>query len=397
MSESRRVLTASFGYPHPERPGRMLFTHEQAKALMRQGAEVLALDLDAPSGTGRDRYDGVVTERLALPRGIRASPRAALRSFSDAHRVLRDLVRSWGPDLVLLSFVEHKYLPLWTSFGADPRTRRAFTAHGVDVLGAGLALPHRLIRSALLRRADFIFAVSPATATLAADLRGKRGPEVSVVENGVDHPKLERALRIDAEAHRLRLGWPSDRPVVLSVANLVPRKGLDLVLRAGALVAPHHDFLHVIIGRGPERGALEVLADRLGVADRVRIVDAPLDDETLAGAFVACDVFALASRTLLHPPGMEGFGVVYAEASYAGKPVLGGRSGGVPSVVEHGVTGFLIDPDGPAAVLDLAAHLGRLLDDPELRTQLGRAGRARARARFDWDRNAREVLKLTAP
>lgn len=395
MSLPRRVLTVSFGYPRPSAPGRMLFTHEQAKGLLRQGAEVTAVDLDDGQPPGRAVYEGVVVERIPLPRSLRAAPHRALRTLLGARRRIADLVRGTDPDLVLLSFIEHKYLPLWSAF-AGPRVRRALTAHGVDVLASDLPVPHRRLRSSLLRRADFIFAVSPATAALATRLRGPWGSPVTVIENGVDHRKLDRALTVSPSRHRERLGWSSSRPVLLSVANLVPRKGLDLVLRAAALAGEHRDFDYIVIGRGPERERLGALSRELGLSERVRFLDRPLEDEELAAAFVACDLFVLGSRTVLSPAGMEGFGVAYAEASYVGKPVVGGRSGGVPSVVEHGVTGWLVDPDAPSAVLDLAAHLGRLLDEPNLRTRMGRAGRARARARFDWDLNARRVLEHTA-
>lgn len=390
----RRVLTVSFGYPSPERPGRMLFTHEQAKALARAGCSVHALDLEASDSMEDAVYDGIPVARRPLPRALRAEPMAALKVAQSTVQ-LRGWVKEGGFDLVLASFVEPKYAALWPALGASG-AHRTLTAHGVDVLADATPL-HRGIKQALLRSARHVFAVSEATAALTRKLAWARDREkVSVVPNGVDRPKLESALARTPAEHRRQLGWPEAGAILLSVGNLVPRKGLDLLLEADAELAQRgHRFLHVIVGRGAEASNLRAQAKRLGLDERVRFVTEPLSDEDLAGAFVACDAFALASRTTLSPPGMEGFGVVYAEASYVGRPVVAGASGGVFDVVEDEVTGLLVDPEQPDAIRGFADALERCLFDEIERRAMGEKGRARAQARFDWDLNARRVLELT--
>lgn len=396
---SRRVLTINFGYPSRSNPARFLFTHEQAKALSRHGAYVEALDLSGTSATpSRELYEGVPVSRLSLPRSFARSPTKTASAVALARTWIRNAVMEKRFDLVLLSFLNHKYGPLWSSVAAGG-ARIAFTVHGVDVMWQHERLPYRWVKAELARRAKHIFAVSDETGRLARSILPEpTRSKVIVIPNGVDRPKLDAATDQDRDQLRSALNWPHGCPVVLSVANLVPRKGLDILIRAHALLRDRgQDLLHVIVGRGPEREALEDLTHQLRLQDRTRFIGEVLSDETLARAMATCDVFALASRTTYDPPGMEGFGVVYAEASYLGRPVVGGASGGVPSVVDSGRTGILVDPEGKDAPVRFAHALGRLLASSELREQMGRAARAQAEERFDWDLNAQRVLRHTRP
>ena len=376
----------------------MLFTHEQAKAMNARGAAVLALDLHPPEperGPRRETYDGVEVLRWPLPRAFRARPRTTLVALAQAQRDLVKIVRAEGVDLALLSFLDHRHLSLWPAYrwgGA----RVALNVHGVDAMPIPGRPELSLLKAGMLWRASMTFAVSPQTAALARRLAP--GAQVHVAPNGVDRAKLNAAAALDREALRRDWGWSPDELVVLSVGNLVRRKGLDRLVSAHEILARRgRRFRHVIVGRGPEQPALRAQAERAGVADATSFVDARLSDLELAGAYHACDIFALASRTLARPPGMEGFGVVYAEASYLGRPVLAGRSGGVPSVVRHDETGLLVDPEGPEAAMRFADALDRLLSQPELRRRLGEAGREMARRRFDWALNAAQILSVTAP
>ena len=169
----RRILTVSFGYPGPTAPSRLLFTHEQAKALRAEGAEIEALDLGSSSPDGRDRverYEAIPVTRLHLPRSFRAEPGRTARGLYRAERRIRQRVKTGRFDLVLLSFVEHKYAPFIHAFRSGGASI-AFTAHGVDVLnGHHGAWIYRQANKSLMRSADHIFAVSPATAELAKPL-----------------------------------------------------------------------------------------------------------------------------------------------------------------------------------------------------------------------------------
>ena len=99
--------------------------------------------------------------------------------------------------------------------------------------------------------------------------------------------------------------------------------------------------------------------------------------------YQACDVFVMPSRQ--EGTDVEGLGMVYLEAGLRGKPVIGGRSGGIPDAVRDGETGFLVDPSDPE---DLARALGRLLSDEGLRRRMGENGRRRVLDEFSIERSA---------
>lgn len=172
------------------------------------------------------------------------------------------------------------------------------------------------------------------------------------------------------------------RRVLLSVGRLVDAyKGHDMVIRAMPLIlAKAPDTEYVVVGDGPLRPYLERLAASLGVAPSVRFVGQAGDDEVDAW-YHTCDVFVLASRESGVSGGAEGYGIVFVEANLRGKPVVGGRSGGIPDAVIDGETGLLVDPSDPA---DIAEAVTRLLTEPELAERLGRGGRRRAIEDLSW-------------
>ena len=171
------------------------------------------------------------------------------------------------------------------------------------------------------------------------------------------------------------------RPLVLSVGRLAEPKDALTLVRALAAV-PAHGFSALLVGDGPDRPAVEAEVRRFG-----------LQDVTLAGTrddvpelLARADVFVLSSRS-------EGAPLSILEAMAAGLPVVSSRVGGVPELVVDGVTGLLVPPGDPAA---MAAALGRLLEDADLRRRLGAAGRERALRCFDVRMHRRAHLDCYA-
>jgi len=114
-------------------------------------------------------------------------------------------------------------------------------------------------------------------------------------------------------------------------------------------------------------------------------------DEELPGCYAAADLFVMVSRERPQRGDVEGFGIVYLEASAAGRPVVAGRSGGVSDAVEDGVSGLLVDPEDAGAV---GEAVSQLLRDPGLRARMARAGRQRVRDRFSVQRGSGAFMEM---
>jgi phosphatidylinositol alpha-1,6-mannosyltransferase len=186
---------------------------------------------------------------------------------------------------------------------------------------------------------------------------------------------------IDGSAVRARYGL-TDRPVIVCVSRLVPRKGQDTLIHALPLVQRRvPDAALLLVGAGRYREELETLARSLGVAGAVRFTGGVRHEE-LPAHFTAGDVFAMPCRTRRGGLDVEGLGIVFLEASAAGLPVVVGDSGGAPDAVQHGQTGFLVDGHSVGAVAD---RLAQLLTDDALRARMGSAGRAWVERDWRWD------------
>jgi phosphatidyl-myo-inositol dimannoside synthase len=186
---------------------------------------------------------------------------------------------------------------------------------------------------------------------------------------------------VDGSAVRARHGL-TDRPVIVCVSRLVPRKGQDTLIHAMPLVRHRvPDAALLLVGGGRYREELETLARSLGVADAVRF-SGGVPHEELPAHFTAGDVFAMPCRTRRRGLDVEGLGIVFLEASAAGLPVVVGDSGGAPDAVRHGETGFVVDGRDVGAVAD---RLVQLLTDDRLRARMGAAGRAWVERDWRWD------------
>jgi L-malate glycosyltransferase len=190
---------------------------------------------------------------------------------------------------------------------------------------------------------------------------------VQVIYNAVDPERLNSG---DASCLRRQLGIGPDETVIVAVASLIERKGYDLLLAAFMRVRRVRPGTRlVIVGDGPDRGALESLAADLGVLDAVRFLGERQD----AGAILR-DVADIAVSTARH----ETFGLSLIEAALFALPVAASDIAPHREAVVDGETGLLaaLDPEAIAAILT------RLVDDPHLRRRLGEAGRERVSRDF---------------
>lgn len=189
---------------------------------------------------------------------------------------------------------------------------------------------------------------------------------------------------------RARLGL-TDRPVVVCVSRLVPRKGQDTLIRAMPRIrAAVPDAVLLIVGGGPYEADLRALAVSTGVADAVVFTGAVPWAE-LPAHYGAGDVFAMPCRTRRGGLDVEGLGIVYLEASATGLPVIAGDSGGAPDAVLDGETGWVVR--GGSAE-DAADRIVALLRDPALRARMGERGRAWVEEKWRWDLLADRLREL---
>ncbi|HVL49621.1 MAG TPA: glycosyltransferase family 4 protein [Candidatus Thermoplasmatota archaeon] len=307
--------------------------------------------------------EGVEVVRVPALEGLPPLSRAP--AFPGMFRALGAL-----EDVDVIHAHSHRYFQLWPAAWVSHRRGipLAVTPHyhpAEDHLPAwkrGLArVVDHAMAATVYARASRILTVTDREKDLLSFLpRGK----MVTVPNGLDVARW----RAPAPA------TPFATPYILYAGRLASNKGLATLIDAFAALAPARPGLRlVLVGEDwGERGRLEKRAADLGLADRV-LFAGHLDEAGYRSAMAGAAVFAL-------PSAWEAFGIVLLEAGMAGLPVVATAVGGVPDVVEEGVTGHLV-PYGDAATL--ADRLGALVDDPVRAAAMGRAGAKRAEG-FDW-------------
>ncbi len=182
--------------------------------------------------------------------------------------------------------------------------------------------------------------------------------------------------------------------IILTVARLEKRKGIDLVIRAFPDILRYiPDAVYLIVGSGTQERYLHVLVKELGLSDKVIFVGNIYNYEDncdLARYYNTCDVFIMANRVIRRKNETEGFGIVFLEANACGKPVIGGRSGGTSDAIVDKVTGLLIDSEDKKQIIEAVVTL---LTDRIYAETLGRNGRLRAEREFTWSRYVNTIRK----
>lgn len=195
---------------------------------------------------------------------------------------------------------------------------------------------------------------------------------------------------VDGDDVRARYGL-GDRPVVVCVSRLVPRKGQDALIRALPTIRQRvPDAALLIVSGGPYRPTLEKIAAAIGMTNHVAFTGTvPWVD--LPAYYAAGDVFAMPCRTRRGGLDVEGLGIVYLEASASGLPVVAGDSGGAPDAVREGETGYVVNGRDITALADRVATL---LADKELARAMGKAGRAWVEREWRWSTQAARLATL---
>ncbi|MHB1194725.1 MAG: glycosyltransferase family 4 protein [Longimicrobiales bacterium] len=368
-----KVLIVTFEYP-PFSGGIATAAVTVAEGLARTGCEVRVLAPAYPGDEALDRTLASTTVRMRVGHGRRELVRF-LPGFVHLHRE----ISSFRPDVALLaSDLAHGIGAVACGVHRVPYVP---VVHGSEIAKhfPPRTLKQRLqavpLRSAYAR-ADRVVCVSAYVRGLMEEA-GFDPTRLVVIRNGVADaladaprdPARERSLRT-----RLGIG---DRRVVLTFARLTPRKGQDVVIRAlPAILRAHPRACYVVAGTGEDGARLGRVAAEMGVADAVVMTGRIPEDDKVA-LLDLCDVYVLPSRE--EAQRVEGLGIALLEAAARTKPLVAGRHGGVPEIVEHGTSGWLVDPQDAS---DVAARVGSLLADAEGAARMGRAAREMVSDRF---------------
>lgn len=269
--------------------------------------------------------------------------------------------------------------PALRSAGAQ---RLVATTHGHEVGWARLPAARPLLRR-VAANVDVVTYLGEYTRQRLAAAFGSRAERLRRMVPGVDG-ELFRPSAAGAE-RRAGLGL-SDRPVIVCVSRLMPRKGQDRLIEALPEVrrrAPGTTL--VLVGGGPSRDRLEQLASDRGVADYV-VFSGSVAHQQLPEWYGVGDVFAMPCRERLNGLDVEGLGMVFLEAAACGLPVVVGRSGGsVDAVLDH-QTGRIVTDD----IDELTDALVTLLGDPALRATMGERGRDWVLSDWSWEATVRQ-------
>ena len=373
-----RHLLVTNDYP-PKTGGIQVYLHELWRRLETGRATVLTAS-SHPDAAAFDAATDVVVERIASSTLFLPLP--------SVRRAIEAAITRHQPDLVLLD-------PAWPLGLLGPSLSRPY---GVILHGAEVAIPGRLplVASSLryvLRHAEVAVCAGSYPEAEARRNAAEWMPPVVLVAPGVDTDRFTPLERTRRDEVRQRMGLDPSALLVSSYSRLVPRKGMDTLIRASALLAPRFARLQVAIGgAGRDRARLEGIAAKLG-APVVFLGRVP--DEDLPDWLGASDLMVMACRSRWLGLEQEGFGMVFIEAAAAGVAQVAGRSGGSHEAVRDGVTGLVVDRPGSDEAV--AAAMAELLADEERRELFARHAREAALDDFDWDVLAQRLSTGLAP
>jgi D-inositol-3-phosphate glycosyltransferase len=276
--------------------------------------------------------------------------------------------------------------PVVVTFHALGRVRRLHQAEADQFPEARLAIEDELVA-----RADGIVAECPQDLADLTALYGADARRVSIVPCGFDRGEFWPITKPFA---RRALGLPTGERIVLNIGRLVPRKGLDNLVRGIACLRRAHglDARLLVVGGNsdlpcplatPEIGRLQALAEAEDVASQVQFTGRR-SREFLKLYYSAADIFATT-------PWYEPFGITPLEAMACGTPVIGADVGGIRYSVADGTTGYLVPPNDPAA---LAGRMAELFQAPQRMREMRSACVQRVNAQFTWRKVVRSLAGL---
>ncbi|MBV8884488.1 MAG: glycosyltransferase [Chroococcidiopsidaceae cyanobacterium CP_BM_RX_35] len=291
----------------------------------------------------------------------------------------------WMSAMVAAEIKRSLGLPFVVTFHALGRVRRFYQGEADEFPDQRFA-----IEDLIVAKADYIIAACPQDQEDLLRLYHASPEKIRIIPCGFDPSEF---WQIDRALARMKLGLPPKELIILQLGRLVPRKGVDTVIRGLARLLEHHITARLLIVGGeseepdlcrtPEIGRLQAIAREEGIADWVTFVGCRCR-EALKYYYSAADVFVTT-------PWYEPFGITPVEAMACGTPVIGSNVGGIKSTVKDGETGYLVPPNNPDAIAERIAYLFK---NPQKQAQLGVSGVQRAKQLFTWQQVTSAVADL---
>lgn len=372
-----RILLINYEYP-PLGGGAGNATAHIARHMAEAGAEVLVVTSTFKDLPREESVDGYRLRRIPSlrARAEKSNPLEMAAFMLSACLAAPGLMRRFRPHAAV-AFFSVPCGPSALALRLLCGTPYVVSLRGGDVPGFqpyDLATFHKLtgwLIRLVWRRASAVVANSQGLADLARKTAASL--DVPVIPNGAD-----------TDLFRPRTGPRRQGPVRLGFSGRVVRqKGLDVALRALALLPATPAWELHVAGDGPARPELEATARALGLAERIKFLGWKSRTE-LAEILRDMDAFVFASRD-------EGMPNAVLEAMASGLPVAATRIAGNEELVLDAVTGFLTPPESPG---DLALALGTLIGSENVRQTMGAAARARVEAHYSWRETAKSYLAL---
>ena len=366
-------------YPVYSNPHLGIFVHEQAKYLAKNKHKVCVITLGDSKDKNQEFIEGVNVYRIKADNFY-------FKSLLFAFLMVKNLIvlnKKYNFDMIHSHFVGMltALIGITCKFIKKPFV---VTAHGIGLLSDNPL--RKILTKFYLSFPAKIVCVSNYVAKLSARYADKS--KIVVINNGIDPEKLKLIKNISAFKRKFGL---KNGKIMLSVANLVERKGIDIIIRClPGIIKNYSNLRYFIIGEGPEKEKLSSLVNELEIQKYVAFIDY-VSNADLANFYNACNIFILVSRTIKEKEGIEGFGIVYIEASYFGKPVIGGKSGGTADSIVNGVTGYRIEPTNTKELIN---KVTLLLKNEKLAKKLGIQGRNRVKNQLLWSHNAEKLTKV---
>jgi len=372
-----RILLVTNDFP-PRPGGIQSYLEQFVHRLAATGEHDLTVY--APRWKGADDYDRRAPFRVVRHPGTLMVPEPGV------DQRMRGLIAELDTETVWFGAAAPLGLLARRARGAGARRVLAST-HGHEVGWSMLPVARSVLRR-IGEDADVITYVSRYTRDRFASAFGPLA-RLEHLPPGVDTDRFRPDPVARARLRdRYRLG---DRPVVVCVSRLVPRKGQDKLIASWPAVTRRvADAALVIVGGGPHAATLRRLADDAGVAADV-VFTGGLPAAELPSHYAMADVFAMPCRTRGAGLDVEGLGIVFLEASASGIPVIAGRSGGAPETVRDGETGLVVDGRDVGQIADAIVEL---LADRRLAVRLGQAGRAWITRDWNWQTSTGRLADL---